>query len=489
MRPKSFRLKIALLAGTISAALLVGSGLFLWELVSRFSLDRLDRELRNIGDQNLQREVGPDHWARLERSLEFVSGGADSPPYVLHVRAKGATIFQSPNWPAALVADSFPDPADFGGARPRPRRDPPPPRPGENRFGGERPLPRKFPDFYSRTAEGRHWRIAVMGNPHTTLLLAADIEAFNTDLVRLRNLFLAALPVALLLAAGGAWFLAGRTLRPVIALTRTAEGITAKGLDQRIAVPVHDHEFARLVEVFNSMLDRLEQSFHQATRFSADASHELRTPLARLRVELEQAVAAAPAGSPQQAVFGSLLDEIGHLNAVAQKLLLLSLADAGRLRLEREPVDLARMLENVVEDTQAQAPDLTVDSQLTAGVMVEADAHLLEQVFQNLATNAVKFNQPGGRIRFEMATSPDRISVRVANTGPGIAPADRARLFERFHRADRSRSPRAGGVGLGLSLSREIVRAHGGTIELEQSDGTLTQFLVTLPSPRQSEPA
>jgi signal transduction histidine kinase len=321
-----------------------------------------------------------------------------------------------------------------------------------------------------------------MGNPDTTLLLAADIDTVNADMARLRNLCLAALPVALLLAAGGAWFLAGRALKPVIALTRMAEGITARGLDQRISVPIRDHEFARLIEVFNSMLDRLEKSFTQATRFSADASHELKTPLARLRLELEQAIGNAPAGSPQQEVFSSLLDEIDHLNAVSQKLLLLSLADAGRLQLTCEPVNLSRILANVAEDTEAQAPHLTVETQLAAEVVVSADAHLLEQVLQNLATNAIKFNQPDGRIRFELTTEADRVCVRVANTGPSIAPADRERLFERFYRADRSRSQRVEGVGLGLSLSREIIRAHGGAIGLENSDASLTQFLVTLPS-------
>jgi hypothetical protein len=187
----------------------------------------------------------------------------------------------------------------------------------------------------------------------------------------------------------------------------------------------------------------------------------LKTPLARLQVELEQAVESAPAGSPQQEIFSSLLDEISRLKAIVQKLLLLSIADAGQLGLKYELVNLTRLLENVIEDCRAQAPHLAVEQALAPDVCVNADPDLLEQALQNLATNAIKYNQPDGRIRFELVKEADRAIVRVANTGPGVPTADRERIFERFYRADPARSGRVEGVGLGLSLSREIVRAHG----------------------------
>lgn len=160
----------------------------------------------------------------------------------------------------------------------------------------------------------------------------------------------------MLLVGGGAWFLAGRALRPVQVLTRAAERVTARGLDQRITTPGNVREFERLVTVFNEMLDRLEKGFHQANRFSADASHELKTPLALLQAELEQALASTPSGSPQQQLYTSLLDEVQRLKAITQKLLLLSLADSGRLELHREPTDLSQLLANVIEDATALAP-------------------------------------------------------------------------------------------------------------------------------------
>jgi signal transduction histidine kinase len=414
--------------------------------------------------------------------LTFVAGGKPSGSFVLWVHNYDRVVYQSPSWPAGISPESLPRTDRFeSGYEPRPGQPPPPPpRRGEEISPRNPALPRTVAQFHTRESDGRTWRIGVMGNPYVTLIVAADIGEFNGGMIALRNRFLAALPVVLALAAAGAWFVAGRALRPITALTDTARRVTARGLDERIPAMALDREFNQLITVFNEMLDRLEKSFLQATRFSADASHELKTPLARLRAELEQALADAPAGSPQQATFGSLLDDVSHLNAVSQKLLLLSLADAGRLQPHCEPVDLTRMLENVIEDTQAQAPGLTVEHALAPRVIVSADAHLLEQVLQNLSSNAIKYNQPAGRIIFQLTSQADGARLVVANTGPGITPAERARVFERFYRTDQSRNSCVGGVGLGLSLAREIVRAHGGTITLCNTADGLTAFTLTL---------
>jgi len=479
----SFRLKIALLSGLITGLLLVGSGVVLWRVTCELNLDRLDREIRNLGQANLDRVQGGDHWERLEDALKFVAGGRPSSAFVLWVKNYDKVVYQSAAWPVDLVSESFPEPVRYEGPNaPKPGEPPPPPRRGEQISAQNPPLPLKSPQFYTRTADGKSWRIGVMGNPYVTLILAADMGEFNDRMSGLRSIYLAALALILLLVAGSAWLIARRALRPVNALTQTAERVTARGLDQRIPAMTHDAEFNRLITVFNAMLDRLEKSFQQATRFSADASHELKTPLARLQVELEQALESAPTGSPQQQVFCGLLDEISRLKAIVQKLLLLSLADAGRLKLTLDPVNLTRLLENVIEDCRAQAPHLKVEQTLTPDVCVSADPDLLEQALQNLAVNAIKYNQSDGRIRFELAQEAQRVLVRVANTGPGIAPADRERVFERFYRADPSRSDGVDGVGLGLSLSREIIRAHGGELILESSDDGLTRFAVMLPA-------
>jgi len=479
----SFRLKIALQSGLVTGALLLGSGVVLWQMTYRFSLGQLDREIRQLGQANLERVLGTDHWIRLEDALRFVAGGRTAGGFVLWVMNYDQVVYQSPGWPRGLAPEAVPLSDRFEGpaAPPPGQPPPPPPRRGEEISPRNPALPLKTPRFLTYRTDGRNWRVGVMGNPYVTLGIGADLKDLNTRLAGLGKTYAVALVATLLLVAGSAWFLARRALQPVTALTHAAERVTARGLDQRIPAMPGDEEFNRLVTVFNGMLARLERSFQQATRFSADASHELKSPLARLQVELEQALDAAPPGSPSQQAYSSLLDEVGRLKAIVQKLLLLSLADAGQLHLQLEPVNLTRLVQNLVEDCQAQAPHLSVEGTQARAVTIRADASLLEQALQNLATNAIKFNREGGCIHFELAEETNCVRLRVSNSGPGISPGEGERIFERFYRGDASRSGRVEGVGLGLSLSREILRAHGGDLRFEGSDRDLTRFVAELP--------
>jgi heavy metal sensor kinase len=478
----SFRLKIALLSGSITGLLLVGGGVALWRATYRFNLERLDREIRNLGQANLDRVLGGDHWLRLEEALKFVAGDGSSARFALWVKNYDRVMFRSPEWPDGIAPEAFAvsENYDVPGGALKPGAAPPPPRRGEEISPRNPALPRRTAQFFTRAAGGHSWRVGVMGNPYVTLIVAADIDEFDARMIELRNLFLLTLPVALLLAAGGAWLVARRALRPVTLLTETAERVTAHGLDRRIPEMTRDREFNRLITVCNEMLDRLQTSFQQATRFSADAAHELKTPLARLQLELEQALAVAPAGSPAQEVYGSLLDEIHRLKSIVEKLLLLSLADAGRLPLQKQPVDLSALLANLVEDCRAQSSGLAVAEEIAAGLRVDADAELLEQALQNLALNAVKYNRPDGWLRIAARREGAEVLVFFENSGPPIPASDRERIFERFFRSDPSRSGSSGGTGLGLSLAREIVRAHGGELTLVESDGERTRFLARL---------
>ena len=481
----SFRLKIALWTGVFTGLLLIGSSALLWRISHQFNLNQLDREIRNVGRANLDRVQGGDHWARLEEALKFVSGDQQAARLVLWVKHNDKVIYLSPNWPRGLEPESF-RPADtYEGPNALKPGQPLPaaPRRGEPISPSNPALPLKPAQFSTHQTGATAWRVGVMGNPYMTLIVAANMDDFDARMGRLRNLYFSTVIAVLALVAGGAWIVARRALRPVTALTQTAERVTAQGLDQRIPTLTSDAEFKRLITVFNEMLDRLEKGFTQATRFSADASHELKTPLARLQMELEEALQNAPAGSPQKEVFSSLLDEVTRLKAIVQKLLLLSLADAGRLQLQKQPVNLTRLLEGVIEDCRLQAPHLTVEQSLAPKVEVPADPELLEQALQNLATNAIKYNCDGGKIRFELATDTQSALVRVANTGPAIPESDRERIFERFYRGDQSRSQCVDGVGLGLSLTREIIRSHGGELVLEEDarGQQMNHFMVQLP--------
>ncbi len=228
------------------------------------------------------------------------------------------------------------------------------------------------------------------------------------------------------------------------------------------------------------MLERLERSFLQASRFSADAAHELKTPLAILQGQIEQAMAQCEAGSPVQARLTGILDEVQRLGTISRKLLLLSLADAGRLRLHIIPFDLSQALEDLVEDAQMLAPELEVSGSIAPGLTVGADAALLRQVLHNLLGNAIKYNLPNGWIRITTARQNGRVEISIANASTGIPAADHERIFERFYRADPSHNRQVEGVGLGLSLSREITRAHGGDLTLAKSADGEVRFVVNL---------
>lgn len=483
MSLNSFRLKIALLAGLLTGLLLVGSGVLLWQLTYRMELARFDREIHTLVAPHLERVQGGDHWVRFENALKLVASTNTASAFILWVKDGDRVIHQSPNWPVGIKAEAFPPLTVYETNGPKAGEPlPAPPRRGEEISPRNPALPRKAPQFYTQQDGAKTWRIGVMGNPYMTIILGADINEFNAGMAQLRRTYLLALPFALLLVGLGAWFLAARALRPVTALTQMAERVTAQGLDQRIPTMTRDQEFNRLITVFNAMLNRLEASFQQATRFSADASHELKTPLARLQAELEQAVQTPVAELPPQQVYGSLLEEIHRLKSIVQKLLLLSLADAGRLQLKLEPANLSAMLANVVEDSQALASALVIEQELAADIKVNADAELLEQALQNLASNAIKYNREGGAIRFSLARDGGNILLRVANTGTPIPESDRERVFQRFHRTDPARSGNVEGVGLGLSLAREIIRAHHGELTLESSAADLTTFCVTLPA-------
>ncbi|HPO16390.1 MAG TPA: ATP-binding protein [Candidatus Hydrogenedentes bacterium] len=344
-----------------------------------------------------------------------------------------------------------------------------------------KPMPIRARTFFTSFNNGNAWRIGVMINPEVTFVLGLNLAPYNREMNRLLWLFLMAAPAALLLIGGGGGWLAQRALRPVLTLTRTAEGITAKGLDQRIPLHEEDIEFDRLIRVFNGMMDRLEKSFQQAVRFSADAAHELKTPLTILQGELAQAVQSAQPGSEQQQALSRLLEEVQRLKIITRKLLLLSLADSGQLTPQLEPVNLSELLSMAAEDIQLLDPTLTVKETIDDNLWVMADPDLIRQVVQNLTSNAVKYNKPEGVVSLELHQTGGHVCFSIGNSGPGISEEDRERVFERFYRADKAHNRSVDGLGLGLSLSREIIRAHQGELELMESSEEWTIFRAALP--------
>ena len=346
----------------------------------------------------------------------------------------------------------------------------------------ERPMPRiKKPCFATMETPSGVWRIGIMGSERITMMVGMNMAGFYKDAESYRRAFLGTVPFALLILAVGGWVIARRALKPVTLITRTAEAITVRALNQRVPLTDSDSELSRLVEVINGMLDRLEKSFNQAIRFSGDAAHELQTPLTILQGELDDAIQHAPVGSEEQQRYSVLLEEVQRLKAIVQKLLILARVDAGRLELCLEPIDLSAMIESEVEDAVVIAPHLQVEKQIVSDVIVKADPDLIGQVIRNLTSNAVKYNHANGLIRFQLSVLDNNAYITISNTGVSIPAKDRKKIFDRFYRVDQSRSKKVSGSGLGLSLAREIVNAHGGKLRLDSDSGNVVSFTLSLP--------
>lgn len=496
----SFRLRLALGAALLAGLALASFASIAWWQLRETRIRALDREFQAQAERELARPWPPEHWPRHEPNLARALGAADARQTLLLVQQRGVEVYRSRHWPETLDPTSWRWPEPFAHAgpalpehrpppRPRPRADPPPARepaffdddPPPPRPGNHPPTQPAF-SVLELHLDGQDWRFGLATTPQGQLAIGVELTVLANDLGEMRNALLLAMPLALGLIGLGAWFLSGRALTPLRQLGQTMEQLTAKGLEQRVDPGKMDREFHPLIRIFNEMLERLERSFRQASRFSADAAHELKTPLAILQGQIERAMGQCEAGSPMQAHLSHLLDEVQRLGTISRKLLLLSLADAGQLRLHRTPMDLSQTLTELLEDAQMLAPGLNVEAVIAPGLNIAADAELLRQLLHNLLSNAIKYNLPEGWIRIAASREPGWIILSIANASNDISPVERERLFERFYRADPARNRQVEGVGLGLSLAREIARAHGGELQLAQPLTGETRLIARLPA-------
>jgi heavy metal sensor kinase len=320
----------------------------------------------------------------------------------------------------------------------------------------------------------------IKGQSTSPVVIRKEAEELVLDLA---GAYAAALPVAALVAAWGVWWITRKALQPLREVAAAAEHIHAKALHQRLPQPRVQDEVGRLVQVLNHAFDRLERSFAQATRFSSDASHELKTPLTIMRGEIESALRAGGDHPASEALLDGLLAQTQRLSGIVEKLLLLSRADAGALTLRKEILDFSAMCHDLGEDAEILVTPkrITTAFEISPEVKVWADESHLRRVLLNLLDNAIKYNVKDGALLISLTKADALARFRIANTGPGIPEGQEDRIFERFYRADLSRSSDTGGSGLGLSLCREIVEAHGGQIWWERPRWGWTAFVVTLP--------
>jgi signal transduction histidine kinase len=277
---------------------------------------------------------------------------------------------------------------------------------------------------------------------------------------------------------------ARRIVKPVRALAAAAHRVADGDLSQRIPV-ASDDELGEMAAAFNTMAAELERQHELRHRAMADIAHELRTPLSVLQVQLESIEDNLTEPTPE--VIAGLRDDLAHLSRLVEDLRTLTLADAGELRVEAEPVEMRGLVRDVVERLQvtARAGEVRLTTQLPGdGLYVTGDAQRLTQVLLNLLSNALQHTPPGGRVIVSVRQVESEVHVAVQDTGEGISPDDLSHVFERFYRADRARSRDVGGSGLGLSIAKSLIEAQGGTITVESQVGRGSVFTVTLPQER-----
>jgi two-component system, OmpR family, sensor kinase len=319
--------------------------------------------------------------------------------------------------------------------------------------------------------------------------VASLISNVEDALVVVRRALLLGSVLALVFAAVGGSILARAALLPIKNITETAQRITGTSdLSQRIPAGVPTDEVGRLTATVNDMLARLEASFETQQRLVADVSHELRTPLTTIQGNLDLLRRGA-ADNPTMR--GEALAAIGNetvrMRRLVNDLLLLAQADAG-LQLQLQPVELDTLLLDVYRQGQviSQATGVRVRLGAEDQAVVLGDADRLRQLLLNLVDNAIKYTPPGGDVTLTLKRQAGWVQISVADTGCGIPAQDRPHIFERFYRADRSRT-RPGGAGLGLSIAKWVAEAHGGKLEVESEVGQGTVFTLYLPEPRVDE--
>ena len=328
-------------------------------------------------------------------------------------------------------------------------------------------IPRNIP-----TEREKRPIVLITGRP------TAPIEESLSALV---NVFIIAIPVCLIIAGGGGVFLAGRALKPVDTISRTARDIEENDLSRRIDIKTKD-ELGRLARTINQMIERLQKAFERQRQFTGDASHELRAPLAVIQAESTLALQKDRHIDEYRQSLETISQEAGHMTKIIEQLLTLARSDAGVEKMSFEKVNLSKLLSDLTSDINVLCHDKGLSLKLDAdnNVSVKGDAGKLRRLFLNVLDNAIRYTPGGGVISVTLSNEGQTALVTIKDTGIGIPQKHIPHIFDRFYRVDKARSRAEGGSGLGLAICKYIVEAHGGEISVESVVGKGTTFYIKL---------
>lgn len=350
------------------------------------------------------------------------------------------------------------------------------------------PVTEHFPMMsHARVTLGEHeWLATKLIAPDGIIISLVNATASARQLERflefrtrmVRKVFPFTLMVTIILAL----LVSYRVLAPVKRIQTSLRRLDSRDLGVRIGSRGEDKEFSEFIQVFNHMLERLERGFQQASRFSSDAAHELRTPLTIMQGYIERAIAEAEPGSRMQIQLLMVGDEIERLTSITQKLLLLAQADAGHLSMDIETVNVSDALEEMRLDMTMLDPALEIRGKVEKKLMLNTDRALFQQMINNLFSNAVKYNEPGGWIDISAWSAHGQLHVSFSNPSQPLSEEFASKAFERFSRGDASHNRRIDGTGLGLSLSREIAIANKGSLsfQVRQQREVIVEFIAPL---------
>ena len=321
----------------------------------------------------------------------------------------------------------------------------------------------------------------IAGHPVVVRAIASEAR-LHQEIAEFLWLVGLALPAVVALTAFGGYHLVKRTMHPVDALVAAANAITAARLDVRLPVANPRDEVGQIAHAFNATLAKLEASFEQLRRFTANASHELRTPLTGLRTAGQVVLSGGQSVEEYREAVADMLEDAEQLTRVLDAMILLAQADAGTIPLERRPVDLDALVSDVARDCEVLAVDKGQSLSVTcAAGSAGVDPTVLRIAVANVLHNAIRYGPPRSEVSLRAFGREAAWVIEVEDHGPGIPKAHHPHLFERFYRVDPGRSRALGGVGLGLAMARWSVEAHGGRIEVDSDAGAGSTFRLVLP--------